>query len=293
MSPRVHVSCGFLAEQDVLALVPAIEALGIDGVTLPDHLFVPDTPPGHYPYSKDGQPPFRPESPWPDQLVLAGALGPMTTNLELTIAVRVLSLRHPITDAKAIATVSRLWGGRFSLGVGVGWQREEFEAVGIDFTRRGRLTDDAIGALRALWAPGPATFASESFSLHGAIMEPKPPDVPIHIGGASDAALRRAARLGDGFIVPSMPLADVPGQLERLRAALADASRAEAGFRVYVPCLEAPASEIAEVLDPLVTDLTFMPWPHPGKVDTTVDEKLRHLETWCADVLAPLRQLAP
>src|SRR5439155_1566881 len=75
MSPRVHVSCGFLGTQKLLELLPAIERLGFDGVTLPDHVFLPEAEGGRYPYSADGRPPFRPTTPWPDQLVLAGAIG--------------------------------------------------------------------------------------------------------------------------------------------------------------------------------------------------------------------------
>ena len=289
-APRVHVSLGFLDEDDAMALASIAEELGVDGVTLPDHLFLPGTPPGQYPYSADGTPPFALDTPWPDAIVLAGAIGAVTSRLAVTTAVHVLPLRHPIPAAKAIATAARLCHGRFSLGVGVGWQREEFDALDVDFAGRGRLTDDAIGALRALWGDSPAHYDSESFAFDAILMEPKPPPVPILVGGATDAALRRAVALADGYVMPTMALTEIPGQLERLRGALMHGSRSNEGFRVFIPALGAQAPEITGLLaGDLVTDITAMPWPHPGQVDTTVTEKIDRLERWAIDVLEPLR----
>jgi hypothetical protein len=119
-------------------------------------------------------------------------------------------------------------------------------------------------------------------------MFPTPPPIEVVVGGASAAALRRAAELGDGWILPTQPLAGVPGELERLDAALDAAGRARERYRVFVPCLGAGAPAIAAVLSPVVSDITVMPWPHPGKEDTSVDEKVACLERWRDEVLAPL-----
>ena len=282
MSPRVHVSCGFLGAQKLLELLPAIERLGFDGVTLPDHVFLPEAEGGRYPYSADGRPPFRPTTPWPDQLVLAGAIGARTTRLSVTTAVLVLPARHPLLVAKAAATAALLCGGRLTLGIGAGWQREEFDALGVDFRRRGALMDEAIGALRALWTPGSVTHDGPAYRFGPLLMEPKPPAVPIVVGGASDAALRRAVTLGDGWFLPSQPLDDVPEQLGRVRRALDQAGRDPAGFRVFVPCLGVGRERIAALDDPLVSDVVVMPWAHPGKVDQTTAERLEALEAWVA-----------
>ena len=121
-------------------------------------------------------------------------------------------------------------------------------------------------------------------------MEPTPPPVPILVGGATDAALQRAVALADGYVMPTMALAEIPGQLERLRGALARGSRSDDGFRVFIPAVAARAPQIAPLLaGELVTDITVMPWPHPGQVETTVSEKADHLERWVTDVLEPLR----
>lgn len=288
MAPRVWVSAGFLLEQDVLALAPEIERLGYDGITLPDHVFTPLDPVGAYPYSADGKPPFRPTAPWPDQLVLIAAVGARTSTVQLMTAVTVLPLRHPLLLAKAAATAARVCGGRLTLGVGAGWQREEFEALDVDFERRGGLLADAIGGLRRLWGEQPVEYRGKHFAFGPLQMEPVPPPIPIIVGGGSPAAVQRAARLGDGWILPGQPLEGIPRELERLRAALASEGRSAEGFRAFVPCLGADAGEIARILEPGVTDITVMPWPHPGKEDTTVSQKLESLRHWRETVLEPL-----
>jgi probable F420-dependent oxidoreductase len=289
LSPRVHISCGFLGESALLELIGPIEQLGFDGVTLPDHVFLPDNGPGTYPYSADGKPPFRPDTPWPDPLVMAGAIGARTTRLHVSTIVYVLPARNPLLVAKSAATAALLCQGRFAFGVGVGWQREEFDALGVDFHRRGALTDEAIVALRELWRPGVTRHDGAGYRFGPLLMEPTPPAIPIIVGGGSDAAIRRAAVLGDGYVLPTQPLSGVPEQLERVRRALDDAGRDAAGFRVIVPCLQAPAPEIASMLDPLVTDIVVMPWAHPGKVDTTIEQKLESLDAWVTSSMEVVR----
>jgi probable F420-dependent oxidoreductase len=288
MTPRVWVSAGFLPEEDVLALAPEIERLGFDGMTFPDHVFTPVSAEGRYPYSADGRPPFRPETPWPDALVLIAAVAARTRTLGLMTAVQVLPLRHPALFAKAAGTAARISSGRLVLGIGAGWQREEFDALGVKFDRRGALVAEGIAALRALWGPQPAEHHGAAHDFGPLQMFPTPPPIEVVVGGASAAALRRAAELGDGWILPTQPLAEVPGALERLDAALDAAGRAREGFRVFVPCLGAGAEQIAAVLAPVVSDITIMPWPHPGKQDTSVDAKVACLQRWRDEVLAPL-----
>jgi probable F420-dependent oxidoreductase len=281
-----------LAETDVLELAPAIERLGFHGMTFPDHVFTPLSGSARYPYSDDGRPPFAPDTPWPDSIVLIAAVGARTSTLALMTAVTVLSLRHPLLFAKAATTAARICDGRLTLGVGAGWQPEECAAVGVDFERRGAVLTDAILAMRCLWGEQPASYSGAYFSFGPLLMEPGPPTIAVIVGGGSDAALRRAVRVGDGWIMPSQPLAAIPAQLQRLRAALDAADRGGDTFRVFVPCLGARAEQIAPILEPEVTDITVMPWPHAGAERTTVREKVAHAERWLAEVLAPLQALA-
>ncbi len=281
-----------MTEREVIELVPAAEELGFAGVTFPDHLFLRQELGGRYPHSPDGKPPFSPETPWPDALGLIGALGMLTSSLRFMTSILILPLRHPVILAKAAATAARLTDGRLTLGVGAGWMREEFEVVGAEFERRGARMNEAIAVLRTLWKQGPVEHRGTYFAFEPLLMEPVPPTIPIAVGGASDAALRRTARLGDGYIMPTQPLADVPPTLDRLSAALAAEGRDDDSLEVFVPCLGAPAEEILSVLDERVDNVIVMPWPHPGKEATSVSEKLEHLRRYAEGTLAELQAQA-
>jgi probable F420-dependent oxidoreductase len=293
LNPGVFVSAGFLPERDVVELTPAIERLGFDGMSFPDHLFLTDAVDGKYPHSADGKPPFSPDTPWPDALVLIGALGPMTKTLRFVTSIHVLPLRHPVILAKAAATAARLCDGRLTLGVGAGWLRDEFDVVGVDFARRGARMNEAITVLRTLWQQGPVQHSGEFFNFPPLLMEPVPPRIPIIVGGASDAALRRTARLGDGYIMPTQPFDEIPETMERLRAALAVEGRDDSSLEIFVPCMRASADEILSILEPGIDNVTVMPWPHPGKETTSVSDKLEHLERYAEEVLAKLRAGVP
>lgn len=293
MSPGVFASAGFMPETDVLTLVPELERLGFDGITLPDHLFVTADIDGRYPYSADGKPPFEMDTPWPDPLVLIAALGQVTTRLRFMISVQLIALRHPVVLAKAAATTARICNGRLSLGVGVGWLKDEFDVIGVDFHRRGAITDEAIDVMQKLWQPGVAAYDGRFFSFPSLRMEPDPPTIPIVIGGDSDAALRRAVRRGDGYLLPTRSLDGVPDTLARLRTVLDQHERDPDTLEIWVSALGASAEQISDLLDPMIDNVTVMPWPHPGKERTSMQEKLEHLERYASEVLNPLRKLAP
>ena len=142
------------------------------------------------------------DCPIPDALDLLAFLAGVTDRLVLATSVLVLPLHHPVELAKRVATVDRLSGGRLRLGVGIGGRREEFEALGVDYSTRGLRADETIDALRVIWASDVASFNGRLVSFDGVICRPRtvrPGGVPIHIGGSSLAAAARAGRLGEGF----------------------------------------------------------------------------------------------
>lgn len=138
----------------------------------------------------------------PDPLVLLSLLAGVTERIRLGTSMLVLPQRHPILLAKEVATLDRYSRGRVTLGVGVGWVREEVEILGQDFGTRGRRADEWIEILRALWTRDVAEFHGDSFDFEGVVSNPKPAQpggVPLMIGGHSEAAARRAGRVGDEF----------------------------------------------------------------------------------------------
>jgi probable F420-dependent oxidoreductase len=288
---RIYVRFGYLPVEESLALAPLVEELGYDGVSLPDHLFFPDSEPGAYPYSRDGRPPFRLESPWPDVFVLASALAARTTTIRFLTSVYVLPLRDPLVVAKAAGTAAVASGGRFALGIGAGWQREEFDALGVPFEERGARTDEAIRVLRTLWQPGPVEYRGRFTSFGPIHMEPRPAEpVPILVGGSSEAAIRRAVALGDGYCAPDPPpQGDLVGLVRRVRQRVAESGRDAADFTVYASTPGIDADGICALAGD-IDAIGVLPWPSPGKETTPLDEKRRLLERFAADVLAPSRE---
>lgn len=216
-----YVAASHRPAPQFIEVAQMVEELGFDGVSIADHLFVPAMPLDAYPYSDDGRPPFDVHTPWPDAFVLAGAAAAVTTRLRFVTGVYLLPLRHPLLVARAASTVDALAPGRLELGIGVGWMRDEFDVMGVDFTRRGRLTDESIGLLRKLWRGGLVEHDGPLYPMTPLHFEPHPVrPIPILVGGSSSRALERSARLGDGYIAaPSTAdeLLSVAAELRKLR----------------------------------------------------------------------------
>ncbi|MCX7864574.1 MAG: TIGR03619 family F420-dependent LLM class oxidoreductase, partial [Novosphingobium sp.] len=158
-----------------------------------------------------------------------------TTTLEVGSNILVLPQRNPLVLAKAVATLDSFCGGRVILGVGVGWAREEFDALGIDFHQRGSRTNEAIEAMRALWRDDYASYEGRHFRFANACSFPKPAragGVPVLIGGESKAAMRRIARLGDGWLPYNMPVGEAARMIGELREMTKAAGRDPDALRI-------------------------------------------------------------
>jgi probable F420-dependent oxidoreductase len=161
-----------------------------------------------------------------------------TTRLRLITGVLVVPQRNPLVLAKQVATLDHLSGGRISLGIGVGWLREEFDALGVPFERRGARTDEYVLAMRALWAGDDARFRGAFVRFDGMSCNPKPVrgGVPILVGGHSEQAARRAARLGDGFFPATGIQRPVEPLIDLMRRAAEEAGRDPAGIELTLGC---------------------------------------------------------
>lgn len=178
------------------------EGLGFESLYVVEHVVVQAGYDERYPYSPSGRMPLPDDCPIPDPLDLLAFLAAATERIVLGTGILVAPEHHPLQLAKRVATVDVLSGGRMRLGVGVGWMREELEALGVDFASRGRRMDEVIEAMRAVWAGDEAAFDGEFFTFERIVSRPRPVragGVPIHVGGHAPVAARRAGRLGDGF----------------------------------------------------------------------------------------------
>ena len=193
-------------------LVTRGEALGFASVMVADHVVFPVTIKSKYPYTVTGAFPGGGDAL--EQLALMAFLAGMTRRLRLVSSVMILPHRNPVVTAKTLATIDVLSNGRVTVGVGVGWLREEFQALGApDFDRRGAVSDEYLRIFKTLWTQDPATFHGEFYRFDEIRCLPAPvqkPHPPIWIGGHSPAALRRVARHGDGWhpvgANPAVPL---------------------------------------------------------------------------------------
>ena len=210
----------FMTTADALAVTRMLDETGFDGMICADHLIYPRKLDSPYP-SPEGVPPWSPDTGWPDSWVLIGAMAAITTRLRFTNAVYVAPARPLLEVAKQVATASVVSEGRVALTVGAGWMREEFELLGQSFENRGKRLDEMIPALRALWEGGWVSWSGEQYRIPELMIEPHPPaPVPIMCGGESDAALRRAARLCDGWVGTAYGWDDAVPFVERLNTCL-------------------------------------------------------------------------
>ena len=216
---------GHTAEPDALeTLVGRGEALGFSSTVIADHIVFPVKIASKYPYTADGRFPGHGDAL--EQLSLMAFVAAKTRSLRLVTSVMILPYRNPVFTAKALATIDVLSRGRVTVGVGVGWLEEEFRALGAaDFARRGAVSDEYLRIFKTLWTTSPASFKGEFYRFDEIQCLPHPvqkPHPPIWIGGHSKAALRRAARFGDGWhpvgANPAVPLgpADLRASLDEL-----------------------------------------------------------------------------
>lgn len=186
----------------LLDLARAVDDAGVDRVLLTDHVVMGDRL-DRYPF---GDFHFTPDVPWLEPLSVIAAIAAVTQRVRMSTKILIAPLRPAPLLAKTLATIDHLSQGRVDIGVATGWQREEYDASGLDWARRGQLLTDTLAACRALWGPSPASFRSESFSFDGIWCEPKPRQarLPIWIaGGPHRRNVDRLVRFGDGWIPPA------------------------------------------------------------------------------------------
>jgi probable F420-dependent oxidoreductase len=205
----------------VMAIAREGERLGLHSVMIADHVVFPVTSNSLYPYTVSGKHPGDGDAL--EMFSLLGVLAGATERLRLVTSVMILPHRNPVLTAKMISSLDVLSGGRVTVGVGVGWLREEFQALNTpDFDQRGAASDEWIAILKQLWTTTPATYQGKFYQYKDIRCEPQPlqkPYPPIWVGGHSRAALRRTARHGDGWH-PVGAIAAVPLPPDELRAHL-------------------------------------------------------------------------
>ncbi|HEX9697322.1 MAG TPA: LLM class F420-dependent oxidoreductase [Actinomycetota bacterium] len=216
------------------------EEAGFESLWAVEHVVVPAGYASRYPYSEDGKMPGRDEIAIGDPLVWLTYAAAVTERINLATGILILPQRNPVLLAKECATLDQLSGGRLLLGIGVGWLEEEFRALGIPFEQRGARTDEYVAALRVLWEQDEPTFDGRFASFDRALSYPKPArPIPIIVGGHTEAAARRAGRIGDGFFPWGLGPAHLAGLLTVMREAATEAGRDPSSIEVTSGAMDA------------------------------------------------------
>ncbi|MCL4292734.1 MAG: TIGR03619 family F420-dependent LLM class oxidoreductase [Acidimicrobiia bacterium] len=292
---KFTLALAMLPADRILPLARAAEAAGWDAVAFPDSVFFPEKVSADYPFTPDGRRFWAGDTPFVDPLVGMPAVGAATERLGLYTNVLKTPLREPLLVAKSVGSLAALFPGRVGLGVGLSWIPEEFTWLGQEMKTRGKRLDEQIEIIRAVLAGGFVEHHGPHYDFDRLRMDPAPGPgerVPIYVGGHSDAALRRAARLGDGWIGAQAGEEELGGLIGRLHGALADAGRDGEPFEVKAtPLVEATPDAFARLAAAGLTDVITVPWYFSGGDPHDPRHQLDAV-AWFADtVISPLRDL--
>ena len=194
----------FTDPEMLIPFVQRAEALGYESVWTAEHVIIPKQYDSVYPYNPDGKLPFKSDAPIIDPLVALTFIAAATKKLRLGTGVNILPQMSPLYLAKWVSSIDHLSQGRLMLGLGIGWLREEFAAIGVPFERRGKRSNEYLEALKAVWTSEEVNYQGEFINWQGFSMRPKPAQpggVPLVIGGISQPAIRRTVKYGDGWYV--------------------------------------------------------------------------------------------
>jgi probable F420-dependent oxidoreductase len=268
------------ARREVIdAVAVAAEARGFRTLWVGEHVVMVDRGSSRYPYAPDGRIAVPADADWLDPMIALSFAAAATRTIRLATGVLLVPEHNPVTLAKQAASLDRLSGGRLALGVGVGWSQEEFAALGVPFERRGARTDEYVAAMRTLWRDDPASFSGEFVKFADIRVNPKPVRngrIPIIVGGNSDAALRRAARSGDGWYGFNLTdPAHARERITRLRVLCETAGRDPSEVDIAVALASSPRPEDRDELTRLGVDelvLVAAPRADPSEADRWVSE---------------------
>lgn len=222
---------------------------GFESVWGGEHVIMPTGIESAYPYTPDGKIPAEPETPIPDPLIWLAYVAAAAPSLRLGTCILILPQRNPLVLAKELATLDLLSGGRVELGIGVGWMKEEFDALGIPWEARGARTDEYIEAMRLLWSGPAVEFHGRFVDFEEVTCAPRPPGgaVPIIVGGDTERAVSRAARLGNGYFPGSTDPDTLAGLIRNVKSQAEELGRDPDAIEISAIFAPPPENAMAAV----------------------------------------------
>lgn len=264
----IPVNVGTPNAAAMIGLAQLAESLGFESIWTFEHAIVPNNYESKYPYSADGKMGTQPETHFVDPLIALAAVAAQTTTIRLGTGVNILSQANPLYVAKQAASLDFVSNGRFELGVGIGWLREEFRAAGTPFERRGARFDDYIQAMRKIWSGDTVEHKSEFLDWTGFKSYPVPVQspLPVVIGGTKGKAFERTARYGNGWFAPTASVEQLTPMIGQLDQACADVGRDRSEIAVTAMWFPNPSdlSDVERYAEIGVSRL-IVPMPALGK----------------------------
>ena len=275
----------------VVELARTAEECGFASVALPDSLFYSETVSADYPYTPDGSRMWNADTPWGDPLIMAAAMGAATSTIRFYTQVLKLGSRNPLLLARQLLTVAHLTQNRFGFGVGIGWSPEEFRWCGVPYERRGKRVDEMIEVIQLVLGGGMVEHHGEFYDFEKLQMSPAPSaSIPFYVGGHTEVALKRAARVGAGWTSAMIKYDDLVEVIGRLRVLRAEYGKADEPYEIQAVCIDKFGVDgYRELFDAGVTDIITMPWMFYGVgFDGDLAAKQDGMRRFADDVIAKI-----
>ncbi|AGB25931.1 putative F420-dependent oxidoreductase, Rv2161c family [Mycobacterium sp. JS623] len=273
---KYTVSVAMSPIEQLIELAKTAEEVGFDSIALPDSIFYMEKQSTDYPYTADGSRMWNEDTPWADPLIVAGAMGAVTSTLRFYTNVMKLGSRNPLLLARQVGSVANLTNNRFGFGVGIGWAPEEFEWCGVPYAKRGKRVDEMIDVIKLVLGGGMVEFHGDFYDFDKLQMSPAPSKpVPFYVGGHTEVALRRAARIGDGWTSAMLTCDQLAQIIGKLKALLDEHGRADDPFEFQAVCIDKfDVDGHRELAEAGVTDNIVIPWIFDGHdFDAPIDKK--------------------
>jgi probable F420-dependent oxidoreductase len=270
-----------------LPLARVAESAGYGSVAVPESVFFPEEVSAGYPYTDDGSRFWAPETPFLDPFVAIPAMAAVTERLRFYTNVVKLAIREPLLTAKTVSSAAVLSGNRVGIGVGLSWIPEEFAWLGQEMRTRGARTDEAIEIIRLVCTGEFVEYHGRHYDFGRLMVRPAPSEpVPIYVGGLSEPGLRRAARLGDGWISVLNSEAELGEIIPKLAELRAEAGRSKVPFEIKAICSDVFDYDGFRRLEQLgVTDAMVAPWYYYPGDSSSLAHQQDGLERFAADVI--------
>ncbi len=284
------LSTSFSTVAHLTQLAPVADDCGWEAMSFSDHVVHPESIRTPYPYTDDGSRRWEAFTDWPDPYVMAGALSTITKRLKFTNNIFVLPMRNPFLVAKAISTAAIISDNRIIPAIGVGWSKDEFELMQQDFHTRGKRADEMVEVMRLLWSGEMVDYQGKYYQFDKLEMNPAPTaHIPIWVGGISDAAMKRAARLGDGWVTDLQTSDEIIACIDKVKAYRKEYGRDHLPFSVMATPSDAfTVDGYKKLEDAGVTHILTMPWPfYHGETDD-IDKKIDGVKRYADDIISKM-----